>query len=1301
MASLAAIGFTLAGGSCCFGVSLALFGCALSRRNTFIASRCEARPRNVIYNPNPKHPCQDRGNPTFGWIPWVMRLTYDTMLKGVPGTGTRDGGLSGQLLKVNLDGIVLLRFHHLCLKICALAMSLYLIVVLPLYATARCSRFGGFYYNKEDILVDNTEPKCSKAFNVTEYQQLTLANIPTLTQVKVPENTGDLLLNFVLPNHDGLLARLYMIVFCAWIVTWYAMRGLAKEWVDVLALRRVYYLEADLWSDRNEELQETLLRDEREKSLPNSYHTLQQQQHNQQHNQQHKSQPPQDRNHNVYDDYQNHEHEHQHDHNLMSPLTPADDHTSRHKWWNHNASTATANERETGEEKEEEEEEADESYMTRREPWIPHPEQRDTVPNIELYSVLVGGLPSLPTEAVDKEDIEAVFSRKQSIDWQLSVTTAFFDHCVPNQPGFSSSVAAVTILPAASHITAAWNKWYRAAGRLRRLRFIRREIAYRRRYEIEIDDDDDDEYDDEYDDDDDNNASPQDNPNNDNDDDNDDDDDREGTNQEYDVEQPTQPQQQRLPPPIHVPQIHQPSLLPTKRNYHASKGHHRKKITTVYTKSEQKDLYYQEVLGATDDLEVESNLLHALNFGPEQTAVYSREFAMGGSRCAPNGCFEGQIRRASIDELLIMEKVAVRRVHEANKALRKAQELIVENDLVGGKNGMSGEELEIIMQSASAQGMNASATGGLTGLTEAFGQTSSKKASTSSNNNNKMLGSASGSGSFVDESIVSDFDSDAYYEDSDYGIDVETGNSSALTNKISTPEKKSHKQPASVTAAQLPGSLGLEAGLWMEQRNKAVADSNKTPPRKTNSSPDLTKLDPESRSSVSDHQAGDRQLQKPTHQRAKSSDAIDFLSLSSRDSPPKRMRQVSSPPDVPEGVPFKGMQISLRGSKAGYTVSNEKENQRDISFSSSEDVGQMPESPGSILSILEKEEERKGKLREFQLQLSMQNAGLFSSPEEGVARELTSDSTKGNELELNDPRWKAKQDRSSVMPFNQESRRKSFDGFDEHRRHSGGSFSYQRKRKNSDGSLTFRKNSDRTMPYQKYPDFDVRRPRAHTMSSINEKALYEGEDSRDAIKFNSDRWAGLDLDGNASLSSHTAVEDNLRVSYSFETVAGLRQRDEEMGPRRRLNSTSSDKWSKVLSIVHETSQEKGHVEKTKEPMVGNGRWRPLNIKEMIRNLSKHFCELLSRVDSKKSELVESLASDSTYAVVTFTSRQAAVAARHCLADSRGEDRWVTRSEIPSPPLADAPVCNTTSCRGCVRPVTLSISDRQKLLRHNM
>ena len=114
-----------------------------------------------------------------------------------------------------------------------------------------------------------------------------------------------------------------------------------------------------------------------------------------------------------------------------------------------------------------------------RQPWIPHPEHRDTVPSIELYSVLVGGLPSLPTEVVNSEDMEAAvsFSKRASIDWQLAVATTFFDHCVPNQPGFSSSVVAVTILPGAPELAKAWRKWYAAAAALRRLRFIRQVIS--------------------------------------------------------------------------------------------------------------------------------------------------------------------------------------------------------------------------------------------------------------------------------------------------------------------------------------------------------------------------------------------------------------------------------------------------------------------------------------------------------------------------------------------------------------------------------------------------------------------------------------------------------------------------------------------------------------------------------------------------------------------------------------------------------------------------------------------------------
>jgi hypothetical protein len=56
------------------------------------------------------HP-QDRGNPFLGWIPWTLHLSYDRMLRGIPGTGTRDGGMGGKLLGVNLDAVVLFRFH--------------------------------------------------------------------------------------------------------------------------------------------------------------------------------------------------------------------------------------------------------------------------------------------------------------------------------------------------------------------------------------------------------------------------------------------------------------------------------------------------------------------------------------------------------------------------------------------------------------------------------------------------------------------------------------------------------------------------------------------------------------------------------------------------------------------------------------------------------------------------------------------------------------------------------------------------------------------------------------------------------------------------------------------------------------------------------------------------------------------------------------------------------------------------------------------------------------------------------------
>jgi hypothetical protein len=62
-------------------------------------------------------------------------------------------------------------------------------------------------------------------------------------------------------------------------------------------------------------------------------------------------------------------------------------------------------------------------------------------------------------------------------EWQLQVVRSFFDQCVPNQPGYTSSVAAITILPNAKDLASAWRSWYVCAAKLRRLRFIRSLIS--------------------------------------------------------------------------------------------------------------------------------------------------------------------------------------------------------------------------------------------------------------------------------------------------------------------------------------------------------------------------------------------------------------------------------------------------------------------------------------------------------------------------------------------------------------------------------------------------------------------------------------------------------------------------------------------------------------------------------------------------------------------------------------------------------------------------------------------------------
>ena len=56
---------------------------------------------------------------------------------------------------------------------------------------------------------------------------------------------------------------------------------------------------------------------------------------------------------------------------------------------------------------------------------------------------------------------------------QLVATTNFFDEIIPPQPGFTSSVAAATVLPNAKLVARTWNAFISCESKLRTLRYIR------------------------------------------------------------------------------------------------------------------------------------------------------------------------------------------------------------------------------------------------------------------------------------------------------------------------------------------------------------------------------------------------------------------------------------------------------------------------------------------------------------------------------------------------------------------------------------------------------------------------------------------------------------------------------------------------------------------------------------------------------------------------------------------------------------------------------------------------------------
>lgn len=328
-------------------------------------------------------------NCCVGWIPHVLRLSYDEMITGVEGTGSRDvtkesadvgadedlSPREGTLLKVNLDGIVIDRFHEMGLKITFWVCLISMTVALPTNFTANC-------YNDNFSFIDanyTDEDLCPT--NMTEYLRTTIANIPNK-----PRSTD----SFMHSQYSELWARAWALVLCVWAITYITCRILWKEWEVILKLRREYYTEED-----------------------------------------------------HFGNYCVHE-------GVVESLPPNE------SW-------------------------RDQTYGK---PWLSDPDKPDTVPSVELYSVLIGNLPTKPTEVVEDENDGFVdlSARKKAlemiesiptVEWQLAVTSAMFDTAVSSEKYFTSSVAAVTIMPDPEALGRTWQAWNIHVKRTRRLRYIR------------------------------------------------------------------------------------------------------------------------------------------------------------------------------------------------------------------------------------------------------------------------------------------------------------------------------------------------------------------------------------------------------------------------------------------------------------------------------------------------------------------------------------------------------------------------------------------------------------------------------------------------------------------------------------------------------------------------------------------------------------------------------------------------------------------------------------------------------------
>lgn len=495
-----------------FIICMSAFGIAVHRgMNRLFAPRSWARPKAIIKN--------QIGRPySLSWIPWALRLSYSEMLEGIEGTGTRDNGWSGTKLCCNLDGIILIKFVNLCLRVAVLATILCVGLVLPANFTAQCvpEAYDDF---------EEGNRTCYNFTQLTTFEKTTMANIPQLVySANSTWYSPDLFKN-AFGESTGITIRMLTTLLVCFAIYTYTCVLIWEEWIQNLALRRVYYLEYNHYEHRKAEIEY-----------------------------------------------------------IESLKDPEDINT------------------------------------TNRPVFVVHPEYRDTVPNISLYSVLF----RIPLHnGVNGED-NSSHASISDVGRQLQLAIEFFDKVVPNQPGYSSSIAALTILPDVKRLSQAWKRWFRCAGKVRRLNFIRQRLQQLRE-------------------------------------------EQKSKNEDKKVKQNENGSS--------VGQSQRNGL----ENIETSKISNfegRSRPRRLQNACTEEDL--ESARRTTEvDIKEESNMEMFLDEDEiEQMTVYYREFARSSSSCGPYGCDEYAILQADVTELEDLEEEAAEEVSVAIDQLHKARDEI-------------------------------------------------------------------------------------------------------------------------------------------------------------------------------------------------------------------------------------------------------------------------------------------------------------------------------------------------------------------------------------------------------------------------------------------------------------------------------------------------------------------------------------------------------------------------------------------------------------------------------------------------